>query len=55
MSENTISSPPETTGPDTNWKHYELYVAVKKAIYSLPSRFESPYRPSINIIRQSQT
>ena len=42
MSENTLSIPPETIGPDIKWKQYELYITAKKAIYSLPSRSESP-------------
>ena len=33
--------PPEKTIPDKSWEHYDLYIAVKKAIHSLPSRFES--------------
>jgi len=41
MSENTIPSPPNETKPDVGWEHYELYVSVIRALYSLPSRFES--------------
>lgn len=45
MSESLMPNPPEPIGPDENWEHYELYLAVKKAVYSLPSNFES----SLNI------
>jgi len=41
MIESEIPSPPTATAPDEGWDHYELFVSVKKAIYSLPSRFES--------------
>ena len=33
--------PPGPTEPPSDWEHYELYTRVKKAIYSLPTRFES--------------
>ena len=33
--------PPEPTEPEASWEHFELWKAVKKAIYTLPSRFES--------------
>lgn len=39
----TSAIPPEPTPtePDTSWEHYELWKAVKRAIFTLPSRFES--------------
>lgn len=37
----TIPEPPEPTEPDPTWDHIELWRAVKKSIYSLPSRFGS--------------
>ena len=33
--------PPEPTGPPADWEHIDLFNAVTKTIYSLPSRFES--------------
>ena len=45
MSESKMSKPPSATTPPKSWKHYELFESVKKAIFSLPSRFES----SLNI------
>lgn len=33
--------PPTPTEPDSSWEHYDLWRAVRKAIYTLPSRFES--------------
>jgi len=33
--------PPAPTEPAQGWEHIELWRAVKKAIYTLPSRFES--------------
>lgn len=33
--------PPTEQVPRANWKHIDLYESVKKAVYSLPSRFES--------------
>ncbi|RME55927.1 hypothetical protein D6779_11595 [Candidatus Parcubacteria bacterium] len=41
MNKSNIPSPPTASVPDESWEHYSLYVAVKNAIYSLPSRFES--------------
>ena len=38
-------SPPGPVQPPKNWQHYELFTAVKEAIFSLPTRFES----SLNI------
>lgn len=32
---------PSPTEPDSAWEHYELWKAVKRAIFTLPSRFES--------------
>lgn len=37
----TRPDPPKPTAPDPDWEHYALWQAVKQAIYSLPSRFES--------------
>lgn len=34
-------TPPTPTDPDTNWDYIELWNAVRSAIFSLPSRFES--------------
>ncbi len=45
MSKSEIPDPPARTEPEKTWKHYGLFVSVKKAIFSLPSRFES----SLNI------
>lgn len=45
MSENEVTNPPDPTEPEKAWEHYDLFVSVKKAIFSLPSRFES----SLNI------
>lgn len=39
-------APPKESEPDKSWEHYDLYKAVKNAIYSLPSRFESNLRVS---------
>lgn len=33
--------PPNLVEPDSSWEHVDLWRAVKKAIYTLPSRFES--------------
>ena len=33
--------PPEPVGPPNEWEHIELFRAIRKAIYTLPSRFES--------------
>jgi len=41
MSKDVIPNPPDELKPDVTWEHYELYASVKKALYSLPSRFES--------------
>ncbi|VFN01000.1 MAG: hypothetical protein BECKG1743E_GA0114224_103705, partial [Candidatus Kentron sp. G] len=41
MSKNQMPKPPEPIVPDPNWPYYELHLSVKKAIYSLPSGFES--------------
>lgn len=37
----TLPAPPNPTEPDCTWEHIELWRAVKKAIFTLPSRFES--------------
>ena len=37
----TIPQKPKPTVPKRNWKHYKLWKAVKKAIYTMPARFES--------------
>mgnify|MGYP006272461887 CR=1 FL=1 len=37
----TIPDAPKPTEPDPSWEHYELWHAVKKAVFTLPSRFES--------------
>ncbi len=37
---------PEIKGPSKTWDHYEVFEAVKKAVFSLPSRFESSLRIS---------
>lgn len=42
MSRSEIPDPPTATEPPKDWEHYELFTSVKKAIFSLPSRFESP-------------
>lgn len=42
MNASETHNPPEPIEPDKNWEHYKLYLSVKKAIYSLPSSFESP-------------
>lgn len=36
-----ITGRPTPTEPDPSWEHFELWAAVKKAVYVLPSRFES--------------
>ncbi len=41
MSKRKIPSPPDVIEPEKGWEHYELFESVKKAIFSLPSRFES--------------
>jgi len=41
MSKSKIPNPPAATEPQEDWEHYDLFVSVKKAIFSLPSRFES--------------
>lgn len=41
MSESEIANSPTATEPEEEWEHYDLFVSIKKAIYSLPSRFES--------------
>lgn len=45
MSDRKIPDPPFPTEPENTWEHYGLFESVKKAIFSLPSRFES----SLNI------
>jgi len=45
MSDRKIPNPPSATEPENSWEHYDLFESVKKAIFSLPSRFES----SLNI------
>lgn len=37
----TIPSAPLAVQPDASWEHYELWKAVQKALYTLPSRFAS--------------
>lgn len=37
----TIPGTPKPTKPDPSLEHYELWRAVKKAVFTLPSRFES--------------
>lgn len=37
----TKPPPPGPTEPDPTWEHIELWKAVKKAIFTLPSQFES--------------
>ena len=37
----SLPNPPSPTEPDASWEHIELWRAVKKAISTLPSRFES--------------
>ncbi len=39
MSKSEIPNPPRATEPEESWEHFELFVSVKKAIFSLPSRF----------------
>jgi hypothetical protein len=39
-------SAPLESEPNNDWQHYPLYSAVKNAIFSLPSRFESSLRVS---------
>lgn len=43
MRNQKLTTPPEPkpTEPRRTWKHYELWKAVNKAIYTLPARFES--------------
>jgi len=36
-----VPDAPKPTEPDPSWVHYDLWRAVKKAIFTLPSRFES--------------
>lgn len=36
-----MTTPPEPTEPSPTWEHLDLWKAVKKAVYTLPSRFES--------------
>lgn len=43
---NQIPVPPKQLEPSKTWPHYNLYQAVKNALYSLPSRFESSLRIS---------
>lgn len=40
MASTKVNSPKQSE-PSKSWPHYDLYKAVKNAIYSLPSRFES--------------
>ncbi len=35
------TSPPKSTEPDATWEHVELWREVRKAIFALPSRFDS--------------
>ena len=37
----TIPQKPKPTEPKRNWRHYKLWKAVTKAIYTMPARFES--------------
>ena len=32
---------PESAGPDPSWEHYKLWDAIRKAVFALPSQFES--------------
>lgn len=41
MKESDIPNHPVATEPPKGWAYYDLFGSVKKAIYSLPSRFES--------------
>jgi len=41
MAANPPPPPPAPTEPDANWEHRELWAAVKKALYTLPSTFDS--------------
>ncbi|MCM5705840.1 hypothetical protein [Larsenimonas salina] len=45
MSKSEIPEPPEAIEPSDSWEHHGLFESVKKAVFSLPSRFES----SLNI------
>ncbi|MEQ8968438.1 MAG: hypothetical protein RID91_21645 [Azospirillaceae bacterium] len=38
---NEIPPPPEPIEPNPDWEHRDLWIAVREAIYTLPSRFES--------------
>lgn len=42
-SKRTLGAPPkpDETAPKASWEHIELWRAVRKAVYTLPSRFES--------------
>lgn len=44
--ENQIPTAPVESEPNKDWEHYTLYAAVKNALFSLPSRFESSLRVS---------
>lgn len=44
--EKQILMAPVESGPNKDWAHHDLYLAVKKALFSLPSRFESSLRIS---------
>ena len=41
MAANPPPAAPDPTEPDANWEHRDLWVAVKKALYTLPSTFDS--------------
>lgn len=44
--ENQTPAAPVELEPNPDWEHYSLYLAVKKALFSLPSRFETSLRIS---------
>lgn len=37
----TTTPPPSPVDPSSSWKHIDLWRAVRKAVYTLPTRFES--------------
>jgi len=44
--ENPAPAAPVESEPNRDWEHYALFSAVKNALFSLPSRFESSLRVS---------
>jgi len=46
QTESQTPTAPVESEPNKDWEHYALYLAVKKALFSLPSRFESSLRIS---------